>query len=67
LPVQIILRHADWWSKFENDFDGALDLSKRSKYDFQINVLNADLKEKKLMKDPISVFEMLKYKHLGIQ
>ena len=39
-------------------FDGALDLSKKqSKYDFQINVLYADLKKLKLMNDPISIFK----------
>ncbi|CAH0335397.1 hypothetical protein FVB9288_01038 [Flavobacterium sp. CECT 9288] len=39
-------------------FDGALDLSKKdSKYDFQINVINADLKKLKLMNDPVSVFK----------
>ena len=39
-------------------FDGALDLSTlQSKYDFQINVLYADLNKLKLMSDPISIFK----------
>ena len=38
-------------------FDGLLDLSKKdSRYDFHINVENADLNKLKLMKDSVSVF-----------
>ncbi|WP_281299378.1 translocation/assembly module TamB domain-containing protein [Flavobacterium limnophilum] len=40
------------------DFDGLVDLSKKeSKYDFHINVENADLKKLNFMKDSISVFK----------
>ena len=40
------------------NFDGLVDLSKKdSRYDFHINVENADLKKLKFMKDSISVFK----------
>jgi len=40
------------------DFDGLVDLSKKvSKYDFHINVVNADLNKLKFMKDSISKFQ----------
>ena len=40
------------------NFDGLLDLSKKdSRYDFHINVENADLNKLKLVKDSISVFK----------
>lgn len=40
------------------NFDGLLDLSKKdSRYDFHINVENADLYKLKLMKDSVSVFK----------
>lgn len=40
------------------NFDGLVDLSKKdSKYDFHINVENADLHKLKFMKDSISVFK----------
>jgi hypothetical protein len=40
------------------NFDGLLDLSKKdSRYDFHINVENADLHKLKLMKDSVSVFK----------
>ena len=40
------------------NFDGLLDLSKKdSRYDFHINVENADLKKLKLVKDSASVFK----------
>ena len=40
------------------NFDGLLDLSKKdSRYDFHINVENADLNKLKLIKDSVSVFK----------
>ena len=40
------------------NFDGLLDLTKKdSKYDFHINVLNADLHKLKFVKDSISIFK----------
>ncbi|SHG61783.1 Family of unknown function [Flavobacterium fluvii] len=40
------------------DFDGLVDLSKKeSRYDFHINVENADLKKLNFMKDSISIFK----------
>ena len=40
------------------DFDGLVDLSKKvGKYDFHINVVNADLNKLKFMKDSISRFQ----------
>jgi hypothetical protein len=38
------------------NFDGLLDLIKENKYDFHINVENADLNQLNLVKDSVSIF-----------
>jgi hypothetical protein len=43
--------------KFDYEFDGLLDLTnKENKYDFHINVENADLNQLNLVKDSVSIF-----------
>jgi hypothetical protein len=47
------------------NFDGLLDLSNKNKYDFHINVENADLNQLNLVKDSVSIFkEMLLFRLL---
>jgi hypothetical protein len=42
------------------NFDGLLDLTnKENKYDFHINVENADLNQLNLVKDSVSIFKVL--------